>query len=130
MSKFCPHCGESAHDENAVICPKTGLPLGGGKTPKIGNLYSDFDERKQGWNVGLFILFIVLTIFVPLVGLILGGINLSPSKNTEGRRGQAIALFVLGIFMCIVNAILIIGNNANNSNSFDNENVTIVKPLD
>ncbi|MDR1382846.1 MAG: TM2 domain-containing protein [Planctomycetaceae bacterium] len=27
MSKFCPHCGEPAHDRNAVICPNTGLPL-------------------------------------------------------------------------------------------------------
>ncbi|MDR1382853.1 MAG: hypothetical protein LBJ67_03255 [Planctomycetaceae bacterium] len=110
MSKFCPHCGESAHDENAVICPKTGLPLGGGRTSKVGNLYSDFDERKQGWNVGLFILFIFLTLFIPLVGLVLGGGNLSSSKNTEGRRGQAIALFVLGILMFIVNAAIILAN--------------------
>ena len=49
MSKFCPHCGceygkEDSHDENAVICTKTGLALakippsstdGGRRTNKV-----------------------------------------------------------------------------------------------
>ncbi|MDR1382845.1 MAG: DUF1559 domain-containing protein [Planctomycetaceae bacterium] len=104
MSKFCPQCGceygkEGSHDENAIVCPATGIPLKRGARPRANN--SNLGELKEGWNVGLFILFIFLTLVFWPVGLILGGINLSPSKNTGGRRGQATALLVLGIFFGI-----------------------------
>ncbi|MDR1492839.1 MAG: hypothetical protein LBT05_08965 [Planctomycetaceae bacterium] len=140
MSKFCPHCGceygkEGSHDENAVICTNTGLPLGERNSPSPKRSNFDSYGLNESWNVGLFILFIFLTLIVPLVGIILGGMNLNSAKNTEGRRGQAITLLVLGIVMCIINAIIIIGNAANSGTGFNDlyndksENITIVKPL-
>lgn len=56
-------------------------------------------EEKPSCDVGIFVLLIVATLFIPLVGLIVGSMNL---KYPE-RNGQSILLIVIGIIMMLFN---------------------------
>jgi hypothetical protein len=98
MSKFCPHCGceygkEGCHDENAVICTKTGIPI----VKERGTTVPAWQDSglKEGWNIGLMILLCILAFLCPLFGWIFGGCNMNKEKYTEGRRNQAFALIII-----------------------------------
>lgn len=54
---------------------------------------------KQPLDASVFIVLLVVTFFVPIVGIIIGAINIqSPNRN-----GQACALVGLGSIMILVN---------------------------
>ncbi|MDR1385137.1 MAG: hypothetical protein LBJ67_15000 [Planctomycetaceae bacterium] len=55
------------------------------------------ESIKTAWNAGLIILFCALSFFCPIVGWILGGLNLNKEKNSKGRRKQAAALIIIGV---------------------------------
>lgn len=52
---------------------------------------------------GLMTLFVILTIFCPIVGVITGFVNM----KHESRKSQSVALVVLGFVMMAVNFMLI-----------------------
>jgi hypothetical protein len=56
-------------------------------------MQSPVTTDRQAWSGGAFVALLVLSLFIPLAGWIVGGVNL---KHTA-RRGQAWALIVVGI---------------------------------
>lgn len=82
---FCKYCGKEIH-EKAVICPNCGCATG------------EPFQTKQPFGVGAMIGLILLTIFIPLVGIIVGAVNL----KYEERKGQAMALLITGIILMII----------------------------
>ncbi|MBQ8285793.1 MAG: hypothetical protein IJZ10_05775 [Thermoguttaceae bacterium] len=52
---------------------------------------------------GLMTLLVILTLFVPLVGVIAGFVNM----KHESRKGQSVALVVVGFAMMAINFMLI-----------------------
>ena len=64
---------------------------------------------KEEWPGGAFVAFCILAFLVPIVGWIMGGINLNKDNNTQARIGQAQILLVIatvsfGIGMLILMA--------------------------
>ena len=53
-----------------------------------------YKYAKKDWNTGLMILWCFLSV-IPLFGWILGGINMSKTHHSEGRRKQALVLIII-----------------------------------
>jgi len=79
---FCSNCGKEVSDA-AVIC------LGCGSKVKR-------DAPK--WSTTAMVVFTILTVIVPLIGIIYGIYGFTSSE----RRDQGAVLFVIGIVMTIV----------------------------
>jgi uncharacterized membrane protein YvbJ len=93
---FCPHCGNEIADD-AVICVKCGREVGKSKK-------GSSDGEK--WGTGAFVGLILMTLFVPyvggLLGLIFGIIGLTkPAKKKQGLTLVIIAVvgFILSVVM-------------------------------
>ncbi|MDR0329019.1 MAG: DUF4339 domain-containing protein [Planctomycetaceae bacterium] len=54
-------------------------------------------DLKEAWSTGLMVLFCILSAICPIFGWIMGGLNMSPSKHSEGRRNQALAMIIIGV---------------------------------
>jgi uncharacterized membrane protein YvbJ len=78
---FCPHCGNQVID-SAVICPKCGSAL------SSRQITPEEDKAGAGW--------IVLAIFLPVVGLILGIIwGQHPESRRKGKTVLIISIICL-----------------------------------
>jgi hypothetical protein len=51
-----------------------------------------------GWSAG--------TLFIPLIGIVVGAMNL----KTPGKQGQAKGLLIFGIAMVVVNTLVMMGS--------------------
>lgn len=72
---YCKNCGKEIHDD-AVMCVHCGVPTG--KSMKINSKEADLYEPA---NTGL----VVLSVLIPLAGIILGIINISSGKKHAGK---------------------------------------------
>jgi len=63
-------------------------------------------------NIAVAIIFGILSLCCPLLGLILGGIGLGTCKTPDGKRGSMIVLIcgVVGIVVNIVSVVVQMGN--------------------
>ena len=85
---FCKSCGKEINDQ-AVVCPYCGVQTGAVQnTPQQPNYgyqqpmnqpynQNDVDET----NVGL----VILSVLIPIVGIILGAVNMSNGKKKSGK---------------------------------------------
>lgn len=90
---ICPNCGREIADM-AVVCPNCGTPVSPQNQPNI-----NMGEEKA--NVG----FIILTIFFPIVGIILGIIEINKGNKSAGKTylitaGIVVAVSFLGGCCC------------------------------
>lgn len=83
---YCPHCGKEIADD-AVVCVGCGREI-----KAIGK------PADKKWSGGILALLIILTIFIPLVGIIAGIVGLTK----EAKRSQGGILLGLGILMLII----------------------------
>ena len=65
-----------------------------------------YPQQLPPLNGGLMALFIILTLLCPLVGVIAGFINM----KHQSRKGQAVALVVVGFAMMAINFMLIVAS--------------------
>jgi hypothetical protein len=84
-SRFCFACGVGI-DQRAEICPKCGV-----RQPFDGTTPSPV----SGWGAGEFALLIVLTILIPLIGIIAGFVGL----GSKGKEGQGVVLLIVAFAM-------------------------------
>lgn len=70
---ICSNCGREIADM-AVVCPNCGTPTNAQTQPV-------FDSGEEKANVGL----IILSVFIPLVGIILGCIEMSKGNKKAGK---------------------------------------------
>lgn len=92
--KFCPRCGNKISNE-AVVCPYCGVQVG----------YMQSYARKTN---GTAIAAIILTFFIPLIGLILGGIGLKKSHELNDGRGLSIAAIVISLIQLVALVLVIV----------------------
>lgn len=105
--KYCQHCGSEVMDD-AVVCPKCGCSVASTNISAATN-------RSNGFAIAGF----VLSFFIPLLGLIFGGVGLGKSKEFDGNgKGLSIAALVIsGIWfliqiICLIAMFVIAGNAA------------------
>lgn len=91
--KFCPGCGNRI-SSNSVVCPYCGVQVG----------YMQTYERKTN---GTAIAAIILSFFIPLIGLILGGIGLKKSHKLNDGRGLSIAAIVISLIQLVAVVLII-----------------------
>lgn len=72
---YCKNCGKEIHDE-AVMCVHCGVPTDNMMKGKRNNV-----DSASPANGGL----IVLSVLIPLVGIILGIVNISQGKKHAGN---------------------------------------------
>lgn len=89
----CPHCDKKL-DGSPLKCPYCGTDLSRKSTNRY---YAVNRGSNKGGNVGIYI----LSVLIPLVGLIIGAIWLSSDDKKE-EGGTAIALAVVGMVLCII----------------------------
>jgi len=85
---ICPNCGREIADM-AVVCPNCGTPVSPQNQPNI-----NMGEEKA--NVGL----IILTVFFPIVGIILGIVEMNKGNKKAGKTylitaGIVVAAYIL-----------------------------------
>ncbi len=88
---FCKKCGREIHDE-AVICPNCGC--------STGNSASEFNGEDTV-NAGL----MVASILVPLIGIILGIVNLCKKKTKSGTAYLIAGIVAWAIATIILNSL-------------------------
>lgn len=95
---FCKSCGKEINDQ-AVVCPYCGVQTGTFQNipqqPAQPYAQNDADET----NVGL----IILSVLIPLVGIILGAVNMSNGKKKSGK-----AYLLAGIITVAVELVIAI----------------------
>ena len=96
---FCSNCG-STIDDNAAVCIHCGAVTARGMSMGVGGVKAPVDPNEPA-NGG----FIVLSLLIPLVGIILGAIE---SSNGKKRAGKAyIISAVASIVFWVVLSLLI-----------------------
>lgn len=86
---FCNKCGKEIFDE-AVICVGCGCPV---KPIKV---------VAEQWSAGIMAALVIGTILIPLIGIIFGAIGISQDE----KKGQAIILLAIGIFMAFLTLMI------------------------
>lgn len=81
---YCSKCGFEINDE-AIICPKCGC--------YTNNQLKEKDVLEDNISVGL----VILSILIPIVGVILGIINLCSKKTKSGT-----AYMIIGVVAWVV----------------------------
>lgn len=103
---ICPYCGEEISDL-AVVCPKCGVSI-----ERVPNPTGSDGEQKA--NGG----FIALSFFFPIVGIILGIIDISKGNKKAGKTYIITAIiswavwFLLGCCIGIVPFLIGLGGAA------------------
>ena len=92
---YCNNCGKEISDE-AIMCVHcgvaTGRPMPGAQanTVPYGVSYNDPNEPA---NTGL----VVLSVLIPLAGIIMGAIHLSDGRKRAGKAYLTAALITIGV---------------------------------
>lgn len=108
---ICPYCGQEISDL-AVVCPKCGVSI-------ENTTYTNNEQREEKANGG----FIALSIFFPIVGLILGIVEINKGNKKAGKTYIWAAViswavwFLLGCCIGVVPVILGLGATANTATS-------------
>jgi hypothetical protein len=109
---FCSNCGEKVQGQ---FCSKCGSPPNGEKSNDLGLVFQqtrNIVPAKPGAPTsGTAIAAIVLTFFIPLVGLILGLVAKNEIKNSNGEKsgdGLAAAAIILSLVFMVIYAVVII----------------------
>lgn len=89
---FCKKCGKEIMDE-AVICVHCGCAVSDATNKKIGAQSAEEDKVS--------VAIIICTVLLPIVGLILGIVNLCKKKSRSGGiyLGVGIACWILNIIV-------------------------------
>ncbi len=93
---LCRFCGKAVPDK-AVVCTGCGHALDGAGEHHHASV--------RPWNMMIFILLIITTLFVPPVGLVFGPMGLMD----DARKVQGAVLTTVGIFMTILLIAIILG---------------------
>ena len=97
-TKFCPNCGEKI-DAKAEICPKCGV--------RVAPLLKDLKESPQG---GARILLYIISLFIPIIGIIVGVIYLmKPSQDAHNFGVGCLIISILPIVLIILVLVLSAG---------------------
>lgn len=83
---YCKKCGSEILDE-AVICPHCGCATENNQTENADG------KAKGGW--------IFLTILIPLVGIIMGIVNLSNGKKNSGKVYLTVGLIAWAVYFVL-----------------------------
>lgn len=91
--KYCSRCGNRINGD-AVVCPYCGVQVG---------YMQSYDRKTNGTAIAA----LVLSFFIPLIGLILGGVGLKKSHELNDGRGLSIAAIVISLIQLVALVLLI-----------------------
>lgn len=100
---YCKYCGKQI-DDNTIVCPYCGVQTGAVQIippqPNYGyqqnnQQYTQNDPDEV--NVGI----VVLSVFIPIVGIILGAVNIGNGRKKSGKAYLTVGCVVVGIEVLI-----------------------------
>jgi hypothetical protein len=94
--RICSHCGETYKDESTK-CRYCGTPYTAKVIPSQHRSYSSSGSDSGGCAM---LLLFIATFFIPLVGLIVGGIF--AFSDDPDKKSMGTALLVFGLIMVVV----------------------------
>lgn len=113
---FCSHCGKEINDQ-AVVCPYCGVQTANAQQVNYGG-QQNYGAPQQNQNMNQYpqpveadetnVGIVVLSVLFPIVGIILGAVNMSNGKKKSGKAYlmagiiSAAVSFVIGIILGIV----------------------------
>ena len=89
----CWHCSELA-DRDAIKCKYCGSTL----VKQTTDARRYYPSEEEGTGLGVILLYNV-TLFIPLIGLIVGGIYVFNDDPYKRGRGTALLLFAIGVIV-------------------------------
>ena len=96
---FCSSCGKTIPNDSE-FCPECGLSLKNSPTQKT-------TQSGQSWTNGAMIGLVIATVLIPLVGIVMGIINLKDAH----KGGQATTLLIVGIAMAVLGILMSLGGS-------------------
>lgn len=91
---FCSKCGKEVHDE-AVVCTSCGCSIG--KKEQVSDESVGEDKASGG--------LIVVSILFPIVGVILGIVNLCKKKTKSGTTYLVAGIIAWVVFIVLLSTI-------------------------
>ena len=100
---YCLNCGKKV-DENEIICPYCGFDILDSKDTNESMCYNLLHNQEPKTNTnGMAIAGFICSFFLPVLGLIFGGVGLSRSSKREGKGcGLSIAAIIISIVMFFI----------------------------
>ena len=68
--------------------------------------YNDRPRQAKAWGPAVVVVMVVLTILIPILGIVLGIIDMS---SPGPRRGQGAAFLAVGLVMMVIYALALVG---------------------
>lgn len=99
---FCRYCGKEIYDE-AVVCIGCGRAV----SPTI-KTKSDVFTSAEKWNDVVMTGLLIGTIFIPILGLIIGALNMNNNSVSQEKMGQAKILLVVACISFVISSIMLI----------------------
>ena len=102
---FCPNCGTKIED-GVRFCPNCGAKIEEAILPpedEDGKLGLLTPQKNQSWNTWMMTFLIIVSILIPLIGIIIGLVN----KNKEGKEKQAKTILITSLVVIAINIILV-----------------------
>lgn len=84
---FCSNCGKEL-SRNQTVCHACGTSLDRAST--------------DGWSTGVYVALLVLSFFIPLFGLIYGGLQIKKAAEGSQRKRRAWHFVIAGIVGAII----------------------------
>lgn len=107
---YCKYCGKQL-DDNTMVCPYCGVQTG---VVQIipAQLNYGYQQNNQQYaqneldevNVGI----VVLAVFIPIVGIILGAVNMGNGKKKSGKAYLLAGVIAVGVEILIPILLLIL----------------------
>jgi len=110
----CIQCGAEV-PEGAKFCAKCGNPIGAADGPQNPPTITPVPNGKPAWKGGAMFWLIVLSVFVPIVGLIVAIVAVA-SKGSN-RKKQGIALLIISTVFLIVGIAVVAGSSSKSGSS-------------
>jgi len=102
---YCPNCGQELN-EGVRFCPNCGTKIDDTTITQDNNTSEPNRVMPQdkSWGAGMMAFLIIISVLIPLIGIIVGLSN----KSVDGREKQAKTILITSLVVIALNILIML----------------------